>query len=75
MSIEVCPLPDGGEVWLRVTRRREHVHVVSLTGIVLGTLGRVEAPDAWPEGATVTLTLDREGCPERVPVVVIDGAA
>ena len=59
IGIEVCPLPNGGEVWLRVLRRREHTHVVALTGIVLGTLGRVDDPSAWVDGATVTITVER----------------
>lgn len=59
IGIEVCPLPDGGEVWLRVLRRREHTHVVALTGIVLGTLGRVDDPSAWVDGATVTVNVER----------------
>lgn len=59
LGIAAYPLPDGGEVWLRVTRRRDHRHVETVTGIVLGVLGRVTDPDAWPEGAEVTVTVDR----------------
>ena len=48
-------------MWLRVTRRREHTHVVALTGIVLGTLGRVDDPTVWADGAVVTINVERSG--------------